>query len=44
MNANLDRFSCGVEPAVPDEADGCRACMIQDPDTGQRRCEEDCEP
>lgn len=23
--------------------DGCKACLTQDPDTGERRCEENCE-
>lgn len=26
MSANLDRFSCGVTPKVPDEVGGCEAC------------------
>ena len=24
-------------------ADGCRVCLIEDPDTGERRCPENCE-
>ena len=26
MSANLDRFSCGVTPTVPDEVGNCEAC------------------
>lgn len=25
------------------ERTGCRACLTQDPDTGERRCQENCE-